>query len=88
LRESEVDVSEMFKQCELTKPMDGGLARMISWIPAGIAIVDAVVALKDSESGERTAGWRVANVTEPAVPLKLLERQSRDYLRTRKASDV
>ncbi|HWE93811.1 MAG TPA: hypothetical protein VG269_07580 [Tepidisphaeraceae bacterium] len=81
-------MSEMFKQCELTKPVDGGLARMISWIPAHIAVLNAIVALKDSESGERTAGWRVANVTEPAVPAKLLERQSRDYLRTRNASDI
>jgi hypothetical protein len=81
-------MKDLFKQCELTKAVDDGLARMISWIPAKIAVANAIVRLKDSESGEWSEGWRVENVTEPAVPLRLLERQSRDYLRTRRASDI
>ena len=44
-------MSEMYKQCELTKPMDGGLASMISWIPQRIAVVGKVVTLKDVENG-------------------------------------
>jgi len=79
---------EMYKQCELVKPIDGGMCRMISWIPAKIAVVDLRVRLKDGESGEWTEGWTVLNVTEPAVPAKLLERQARDHLRTRNASDA
>jgi len=81
-------VAETFKQCELVKPIDGGICRMISWIPAKVAVLQLCVRLKDSESGEWTEGWTVLNVTEPAVPGRLLERQSRDYLRTRDASDV
>lgn len=79
---------DMYKQCELTKPLDGGLARMVSWIPENIAIVNATVRLKDDETGAFTEGWKVENVTEPALPLKVLSRQSRDHLRTRKASDI
>ena len=81
-------MSEMYKQCELTKPMDGGVARMVSWIPQKVAVAGLRVRLKDSESGQWTEGWTVENVTEPALPGKLLERQSRDYLKTRKASDI
>jgi len=81
-------MSEMFKQCELTKSVDGGVARMISWIPQNIAIAGALVSLKDSESGDQTSGWRVIYVGEPALDAKVLERQSRDYRRTRNASDV
>ena len=81
-------MAEMFKQCELVKPAEDGVCRMISWIPAKIAVPELRVRLKDSESGEWTEDWTVLNVTEPAVPAKLLERQSRDYLRTRDASDV
>ena len=79
---------DMFKQCELTKPLDGGLARMVSWIPERIARAGAVVRLKDPETGDWTEGWTVQNVTEPAMPASMLERQSRDHLRTRAASDV
>ena len=79
---------DMFKQCELTRPQDGGLARMVSWIPERIALAGAVVRLKDPETGSWTEGWTVENVTEPAVPAALLERQSRDHLRTRAASDI
>ena len=81
-------MAEMFKQCELVKQIDDGLCRMISWIPVKIAVPNLQVRLKDSETGQWTEGWTVLNVTEPAVSIKLLERQSRDYLRTRDASDA
>jgi len=78
----------MFKQCELTKTLQGGVARMISWIPQEIAIAGAVVALKDSETGDRSTGWFIEHVGQAPLSGKILERQSRDYLRTRDASDV
>jgi hypothetical protein len=77
-----------FKQCELARPQNGGTARMVSWIPERIAIAGRVVRLKDAESGEWTHGWTVERVAEQALPGKLLERQSRDHLRTRQASDI
>ena len=80
-------MSDRFKQCELTKCVDGGTARMVSWIPERIALHGAVVRLKDSGTGDWTAGWTVASASGPAVAGKLLERHSRDHLRTRRASD-
>jgi len=81
-------MTQMFKQCELTKPMDGGIARMISWIPERLAIAQNIVSLKDGESGEKTNGWRVESVAEASLPLTVLMRQSRDHLKTRDASDI
>jgi hypothetical protein len=81
-------MGDRYRQCELTRPQDGGLARMVSWIPESVAMAGAVVRLKDPETGAWTAGWTVVGVSEPALPARLLERQSRDHLRTRKASDV
>ena len=81
-------MDDRFKQCELTKAMDGGLARMVSWVPEKIAVAGAVVRLKDAETGLWSGGWTVANVAGAALPGKVLERQSRDHLRTRNASDV
>ena len=86
--ETEAVVGERFKPCELSRPVDGGVARMVSWIPQEIAVPGAVVGLKDVETGQRTAGWTVQSAAGPAVPAKILERQSRDYLKTREASDV
>ena len=79
---------DSYKQCELSKPVANGVARMISWIPSAAAVCGKIVALKDLETGERTSGWRVENVTEPALAAKLIERNARDYLRTREASDI
>ncbi len=81
---------ELFKQCELTKPAgDGvGVARMVSWIPARIALVNRRVRLKDPETGDWTDGWTVVYAAPATLPAKVLERQSRDHLKTRRASDV
>ena len=79
-------MSETFKQCELVKPVQGGTARMLSWIPSRIAIVDNTVRLRETETSEQTECWRVNEVTEPALPGKLLERWSGDVLRNRNAS--
>ena len=73
----------MFKQCELTKPMDGGIASMISWIPERLAVAQNIVSLKDSESGEQTDGWRVEYVAQASLPISVLMRQFvRDHLKT------
>ncbi len=82
-------MSDRFRQCELTRNVaGGGVVRMVSWIPERIAILNARVRLKDSENGERTEGWTVASVAGPALPGKVLERQSRDHLRVRRAGEL
>jgi hypothetical protein len=68
--------------------MSSGIARMVSWIPEQIAVAGLRVRLKDSETGQWTDGWTVLSAGPAALPGKLLERQSRDHLRTRHASDI
>lgn len=84
------DSTALFKQCELTRSQDGGVNRMISWIPANIAIAGVTVRLKEHVDGtmatqdEWTEGWMIENVTEPAVMEKELCRNSPEWRRLRK----
>ena len=78
----------MFIQAQLSKPVEGGTAYMTSWIPQRIAVVGATVRLKDPETGQWTEGWRVDTASGPAYPEGLLMKRSRDWTRTRAASDI
>jgi hypothetical protein len=79
---------EVFVRAELTRAQDGGVNRMQSWIPQRIAVVGAVVDLKDDETGQWTRGWRVGWVTYPSISKDSLRQRSRDHLKMRKASDI
>ena len=81
---------QMYKMCELTRPVEGGVARMVSWIRAEVAVPGNVLRrLEDSDTGRvEAAGWRVEWATSPAMPEDVLVRQSRDYTRQRAASDI
>lgn len=78
----------MYKQCELTRPLLGGICRMVSWIPERIAIPGKTVRLKDIDTGEWTEGWKVLYASDPSLPEKMLLKNSRDYRKTRAASDI
>ena len=78
-----------YRQCTLSRPVEGGQAFMVSWIREAVAIPGNVLhKLEDAETGRIEHGWRVVDATEPAMPEHLLLRQSRDWKRTRTASDV
>ena len=78
-----------YKQCLLSKPVDGGQAFMISWIRQAVAIPgNRLRGLEDPETGRIENGWSVVNATEPALPEHVLLKQSRDWKRTRDASDI
>jgi hypothetical protein len=80
---------QMYQMCELTKPVEGGVARMVSWIRAEIAIPGRQLrGLEDTDTGRMEHGWTVASVARPAYPEDLLLRQSRDYRKQRAASDI
>ena len=81
-------MKDLFKQCELSRPSDGGTAVTVGWIPAKFAVVGRIVRLKDPEFGTWSEGWRVTSAGSATLAGQVLERQSRDYLRTRKASDI
>jgi len=79
----------MYKMCELTKPVDGGVARMISWIRADVALPGKVIdRLEDTNTGRIESGWRVEWATLPAYPEDVLMVRSRDYKKQRDASDI
>ena len=80
---------QMYQMCELTKPVDGGVARMISWIRAEIAIPGRrLKGLEDTDTGGIENGWTVESVATPAYPEEILMRQARDYRKQRAASDI
>jgi hypothetical protein len=79
----------MYQMCELTKPVDGGIARMISWIRAEVAIPGKKLdRLVDTDTGVIENGWTVESAALPAYPETTLMRQARDYKKQRQASDI
>jgi hypothetical protein len=80
---------QLYKMCELTKPVDGGIARMISWIRAEVALPGRVLdRLEDTDTGQMETGWKVEWATLAAYPENVLMHRSRNYTRQRDASDV
>ena len=80
---------QMYKQCTLRKPVEGGTAWMVSWIRSQVAVVGRELdRLEDAETGVIESGWFVHDVTEPAMPEQLLIRQAHNYDRMRRKSDI
>jgi hypothetical protein len=80
---------QMYQMCELTKPVEGGVARMISWIRAEIAIPGrALRGLEDSDTGRIEHGWTVESVANPPYAENVLMRDARDWRKQRGASDI
>lgn len=81
---------QMYLQCQLSKPLDGGaVARMVSWIRQEVAVPGNVLGnLEDTDTGRIETGWRVDTATGPAMPERVLMKQSRDYTKQRQASDI
>lgn len=62
---------------------------MVSWIPIELAKRGLVVNLKDQETGEWKYGWTVLDdAHENSREFKHLNERSRDYKKTRSASDI
>jgi len=80
---------QTYMQCQLSKPVDGGVARMVSWIRSEIAVPGNLLGrLEDADTGRIETGWRVDSASGPAMPESVLLRQSRDYRKQRQASDI
>lgn len=72
---------KFYVQCLLTK----GRIRQTAWIPEEFSTVGRVVKLKDQ--GEWGHGWQVSTAGI-RLPEAYLRERSRDYVQTRKASDI
>lgn len=80
---------QMYKMCELSKEVEGGTARMTSWIRAEIAIPGEVLdRLEDTDTGQIEHGWTVVSAAAPAYPEFVLMARARDYKKQRDASDI
>ncbi len=67
----------MYLLCQLSKPVEGGTARMTSWIRQVVAKPGAMLAgLEDTETGVIEVGWRVDSASGPAFPESLLLKRS------------
>jgi len=72
---------KFYRQCVLEKET----SRQTSYIPETYAIKDQVLQLKENEVWED--GWKVIKVG-PKVTADYVESNERNYLKTRKASDI
>jgi hypothetical protein len=76
----------MYRQCELSRPVQAGVQRLVTWLDAAVARAGAKVTIKDLDTGERLPGWRIDSVAGPALPAETVEYQSRDHVRMRDAN--
>lgn len=80
---------QMYQMCDLTEPVNGGVARMTSWIRSEVAIPGKMLdRLEDTDTGQIENGWSVESAALPAYPENVLLRQSRDHKKQRDASDI
>jgi hypothetical protein len=71
--------SDAFRQCIMSK----GATKQTAWIPLKFAVVGKSVRLKDTEGV-----WNVDKVSTIEMPEVTVNARSRDYKKTRKASDI
>ena len=81
---------EMFVQTRLERFVPDGRQEMVSYIPAKVAIQDAIVDLKCAETDRWTRGWRVMDLcpTEEWRSYDVVNEQSQTYKSQRVGSDI
>jgi hypothetical protein len=75
-----------YRQCRLQKTQGEAIREQTSYIPEPFCAVGKALRLRDGE-GEWDDGWVVVWAGE-RMPADWVERHARDYLKTRKFSDV
>lgn len=77
----------MYAQCHLTRTdPDGSVWHTVGFIPARFAVVGKRVSL--TINNVTRDNWIVAGAGKRLFPNDLIQEQSRDYKRMRKASDI
>jgi hypothetical protein len=77
---------KFYRQCSLLRHIPGGTEHTTSWLPECFAHVGWTLKLKD-EKGQWVDGWVVMTASDP-LDAKIVEKNSRSYLKQRSASDV
>lgn len=79
-----VGAETMMRQCELTRPVDGGVGVRVAWIPEEVARLGNVVRLRIH--GEWVPGYKVTAIYGRQT-YRETNLRSRDHLKHRKNSD-
>lgn len=75
------------RQCKVSKAtIEGGAFMQVVWLPTKFAVPNTYVKVK--VAGEWDDHWHVDEVFGPEVPETEVAERSRDFTKTRKASDV
>lgn len=75
-----------YKQCL----MQGVKGQYVAWIPENVAVVGKTLSLKDDNDWIEVSDnvWKVQDVYSIAFDKEIVEERSRDYKKTRIASDI
>lgn len=74
---------EMYTQCRLMR----GARHQVAWIPMEAAVDGRCVDLKLGE-GRFDRGWVVERAYGAPLPMDYVRERERDFVRTRRASDI
>ncbi|HSH95284.1 MAG TPA: hypothetical protein VK968_14145 [Roseimicrobium sp.] len=79
----------MYKLATLSKPVEGGIARIETWIRSEVAIEGKVLhKLKDTETGAIRSGWTVESVANAERPEHILISRSHRHDHLSKRCDL
>jgi hypothetical protein len=75
-----------YRQCRLQKKSGTAVCEQVSYIPEPYCVVGKTLKLRNEE-GDWDDGWVVVSVGD-RQPAAQVEANGRDYLKTRKGSDI
>ena len=77
-------MSQLYKQCELRRFVDGRVERAIRWLDADEADIGRVVHLESPVDGSadefEIVEWEIVSAPEPALPAEIVELFETDTL--------
>ncbi len=77
--EREIVMSQLFKECELRRFVEGRVERAISWLAADEADIGRVVLLP-SQVDDDFDEWEIVSAPDPALPASVVELFEADTL--------
>lgn len=71
------------RQCELRRVCTNSIIKRVVWLDTTNLVYGSRISLAGSDEI-----WTVSSISDKALPKEYVDDRSRDYLRTRKFSDV
>ena len=79
--------SAMYQQCKIEKTTAAGVSSRVIWGPSEYTVVGKPVKVEEDD-GSWTTDWTVVAVFGEPIDEKIVNHNSRAYLRQREASDI